>query len=70
MQKIFQLDWLRIGRVNPLSYFGGVSRGCQIAKTGITYELDILQAYMTTQNLQNTGSCSFETHKINFAISC
>ena len=33
LQKNFQPDWLRIGRVNPLFYFGGgVSRGCQFTK--------------------------------------
>ena len=55
MQKIFQLDWFRIGRVNPFLYFGGVSLGFEITKTSITYELDILHAYITTQNLQNNA---------------
>ena len=61
---------LRIGRVNPLFLGGRISRGYQITKTDVTYELDILQAYIIPQNLQNTGSYSSKTHKIAFALSC
>ena len=62
----------RLGKTWPCesTFFWGGIRGCQIAKTGITYELNILQASITFQNLQNTGSYSSETHKIAFALTC